>query len=163
MSSSKVKPIPEGFHSLIPSLTVSDANKAIDFYKKAFGAQEIMRMPSPDGKHLWHGHIKIGDSHLFMADEAASMGIKSPLALGGTPVALQLNVENCDEVFNRAVAAGAKADMQPTDMFWGDRYGAVTDPFGFRWALATHVKDLTPEEMKKASEEAARQFAQQQK
>jgi PhnB protein len=145
----QAKPRPEGQHTIIPHLVIRDAAQAIDFYKKAFGAVEQMRMPMPDGK-IMHACLKIGDSSFFMADECPDMGgNKSPLALGGTPITLNLNVDDADAVFARAVAAGAKVKMPLADMFWGDRYGIVVDPFGHQWAVATHKEDVAPEEMKK--------------
>jgi PhnB protein len=157
-----VKAIPDGMHTLTPHLTIRNAAEAIEFYKKAFGAQEINRMPGPDGKSIWHAALRIGNSMLFMADESVSMGSKSPQSLGGTPFAIQVSVEDANAMFQRAVSAGATVKMPLMDMFWGDRYGQVMDPFGFMWAISQHIKDMTPEEMRKASEEAARQFAQQQ-
>jgi uncharacterized glyoxalase superfamily protein PhnB len=154
----KVKPIPEGFHSVTPHLVVKGAAKAIGFYKKAFGAEEVVRMPAPDGERLMHAEIKIGDSFVMLADEFPEMGGgKSPEALGGSPVGLMIYVPDVDATFNQAVAAGAKVKMPPTDMFWGDRYSKVTDPFGHEWAIATHKEDLTPEQM---SERAAKAFQQ---
>ncbi len=156
----KVKPIQEGYHTIIPHLTLKGAAAAIDFYKKAFGAVELGRMPMPDGK-LGHAHLMIGDSHLFLNDEPQFPNCtKSPLTLGGNSVVIHVNVEDCDAVFNRAVAAGAQPTMPPTDMFWGDRYGQVTDPFGQRWSIATHKEDVTPEEMKKRGEAMFAQMAQ---
>ena len=117
-------------------------------------------MPAPDGKSLWHAEIKIGDSIMFLADEAVAMGSKSAKTLGTTPITLNLHVENCDALFKRAVDAGCKVKMPLSDMFWGDRYGMIIDPFGYEWAIATRIKDMTPEEMAKASAEAAKQFSQ---
>jgi PhnB protein len=154
----KVKPIPEGMHSISPSLVVRGAAKAIDFYKKAFGAVERARMPAPDGQSIWHAEIQIGDSIFMMADENVAMGNKSPQSLGDTPITLHLYVEDADATFKRAVDAGAKVKMPMDDAFWGDRYGQVTDPFGFHWSLATHVKDMSPEEMRKAGEEFAKKM-----
>ena len=151
------KPIPDGFHTLSPHLIVQDAAKAIEFYKKAFGAVEVGRMPMPDGKLLGHAHLKIGDSSLFLSDEMPGMGSKAPPSGGGGPVGLHLYVEDVDAAFQRATAAGATAKMPPADMFWGDRYGVVTDPFGHKWSFATHIKDLTPAEMQAAMKDA---FAQ---
>ena len=149
----KVKPIPDGMHTIIPHLTLKGAAAAIDFYKKAFGAVELMRMPMPDGKSLMHAHLTIGDSHLMLNDEPLFPGAcKSPQTLGGCSVTIHLNVEDADAVFHRAVAAGAQPTMPPADMFWGDRYGQVTDPFGQRWSISTHKEDVPPEEMKKRAE-----------
>jgi len=154
------QPIPSGFHTVTPYLTVRDAAAAIDFYKKALGAEEIMRMPTPDGK-IGHAELKIGDSIIFLADEFPQMGNKSPQTLGGCTGGLYLYVEDVDKAFKRATDAGATTKMPVTDMFWGDRYGQVTDPFGHLWSLSTHVEDVSPEEMEKRSKEWAAQMAQQ--
>ena len=146
----QMKPIPDGMHTITPHLTVKGAAQAIDFYKKAFGAVELARMPMPDGKTLMHAHLKIGDSHLFLVDEFPTMGGKGPATLGGASVAMHLYFENVDAAFSQAVAAGAQPKMPPTDMFWGDRYGQLRDPFGHRWSVATHVRDVSPEEIQQA-------------
>lgn len=151
------KPIPEGYHSLTPYLRVRGAGEAIEFYKRVFGAEEIMRMPGPDGKSIMHAELRIGDCMLMLAEEFPSMGALSPLSLNGTGVAIFLYVEDVDAVFQRAVAAGAKVQMPVADMFWGDRYGKLVDPFGHEWDIATHKEDLTPEEVAKAAQQA---FAQ---
>ena len=142
-------PIPKGYHTITPSLTCRDAAKAIDFYKKAFGAQELMRMPSPDGK-IGHSEIKIGDSVVFISDEfPGRTAAPSPTA---TPrSSLVLYVEDVDAVYNRAVSAGAKSTMPLQDMFWGDRFGNVVDPFGHQWGLATHIEDVAPDEIERRS------------
>ncbi len=150
-----VKSVPDGFHSVTPHLVVRGAAAAIEFYKKAFGATEVMRMTMPDGKAVGHAEIKIGDSLIMIADEFPQC--QSPQALGGSPVTLGLYVEDCDAVFQRAVAAGAQVRMPPADMFWGDRYGQVTDPFGHIWSIATHKEDVAPEEMGRRAQAA---FAQ---
>jgi PhnB protein len=140
-----VRAIPEGYHSISPSLTCKDAPRAIDFYKNVFGAVEMVRMPSPDGK-ISHAELKIGDSIIFLNDEMGSMAALTP----GTPrMSLFLYVENADKVFTRAVAAGAQINMALENQFWGDRYGKVTDPFGHQWGIATHVEDVAPEEIGK--------------
>jgi PhnB protein len=144
----KVKPIPEGYHTATPYLIVTGAAKAIEFYKSAFGADEIMRMPQPDGR-IGHAEIKIGDSTIMLADEFPEMGARSPQSLGGSPVSILLYVENVDTVFARAVAAGAKVQRPLADQFYGDRTGGVTDPFGHVWYIATHKEDVSEEEMKK--------------
>jgi PhnB protein len=141
------KAVPEGFHTLTPHLTVKGADQAIEFYKKAFDAEEMMRLPGPDGKSIMHAELKIGDSRVLLAEEFPQMGSGGPLTIGGSPVALHLCVEDADAVFNQAVAAGAKVNMPMGDAFWGDRYGQVTDPFGHRWSLATRKEDLTPVEI----------------
>jgi PhnB protein len=143
------KPIPEGYHSITPSLTCRDAARAIDFYKKAFGAQELMRMPSPDGK-ISHAELKIGDSIIFVNDEIPGLAV-APSTSSMPSSYLFLYVPDVDSVFNRAVAAGSRIDMPTQDMFWGDRYGKLTDPFGHQWGIATHTEDVAPEEMKRRS------------
>lgn len=148
-----VKPIPEGFHTLTPHIILKNASEAIEFYKKAFGAEEVFRMPTPDGK-IGHAELKIGDSMLMLCDEYPEMGCLSPQTIGNTPVTLSLYVENADDVFNTAIAAGATVKMPLADQFWGDRYGQVADPYGHCWSICTHIKDMTPEEIAKASAEA---------
>lgn len=148
------KPIPEGFHTVSPHLVVKNVPEAIAFYKKAFKAEEIMTMHGPDGKSVMHAEVKIGDSMVMLAEEWPDPSCpKSPTTLKGTPVTLHLYVNDADKVFNQAVAAGAKVEMPMTDMFWGDRYGQVSDPFGHRWSIATHIKDLTPEQIEMAAAE----------
>jgi PhnB protein len=154
----KVKPVPEGFHTVTPHLMVRGAAKAIDFYKKAFGAQEVMRMAMPDGQTLMHAEIKIGDSIIFLGDEFPGMGCRSPQTLGGTPMTINLYVDNADAVFDRAVAAGAKVTMPLSNMFWGDRYGKLQDPFGFEWSVAAHIEDVPPGEMHKRAQAAIAQM-----
>lgn len=150
---SNVKPIPEGFHTMTPHLIVRDAAKAIEFYKKAFGAEEIMRMPGPDGKTVMHAELKIGDSMMMLCEEFPQMERwVAPQSLKGTTVAICLYVENADKAFQRAVDAGATVSMPMMDAFWGDRYGKVTDPFGHEWEMATHKQDLTPEQIGKGAE-----------
>ncbi len=139
-----VKAIPDGYHSISPALTCKDAARAIEYYKKAFNAQEIMRMPSPDGK-ISHAELQIGDSRIFLNDEMGPMTASS-----GTPrMSLFLYVEDADTTFNNAVKAGGKVDMALENQFWGDRYGKLTDPFGHQWGIATHVEDVAPEEIGK--------------
>lgn len=147
----QVRPIPEGFHTVTPLLMCAGAADAIEFYKKAFGAIEVGRMPSPDGR-IMHASLRIGDSPLMLADECPEYGSLGPLALKGTPVTVHLYVRDVDAMFAQAVAAGAKPIMPPAEMFWGDRYGQVVDPFGHRWSIATHTRDLTPEQMQKEFE-----------
>ena len=150
----KVKPIPNGYHSITPYLIVKGGAAAIEFYKKAFGAVEVMRIPGPDGK-LGHAEIRIGDSVVMLADEHPEMGARSPQTIGGTPVSILLYVEDVDAVFRQALAAGAKIQRPIEDKFYGDRMGSLDDPFGHVWHIATHTKDVTPEEMKKAAAELA--------
>lgn len=146
------KPIPDGFHSITPSLVIDNANEAIDFYKRAFGAAEIYRFPTPDGKIL-HAMIQIGDSFVMISDEFPGMGLKSPNTIGGASITMHLYVEDADKIFQQAKDAGAVVTMPIMDAFWGDRYGIVADPFGHSWAIATHKIDMTPEGMRKAGEE----------
>lgn len=148
----KVKPIPEGFHTLTPHLICRDANRALEFYKQAFGAEELARMPGPDGKTVMHAELKIGDSVLMICDEFPDMNCRSPQAIGGTPVTLHLYVNNADTAYDRAVKAGATAVMPPADMFWGDRFGKVKDPFGHEWSIATHKEEVSPEECVKRAQ-----------
>jgi len=146
------KPIPEGFHSIQPGLVIRDAAKAIDFYKKALGAQELMRMPGPDGK-IMHAELKIGDSVIFLSEEMPMPGnVKSPQTLGGCTCVLNVYVPNVDELFKQAIAAGAKESMPVADQFWGDRYGSFVDPFGLSWGLATHKEDVSPQDMGKRAQ-----------
>jgi uncharacterized glyoxalase superfamily protein PhnB len=145
-----VKPIPEGMHSLTPHLVCRDANAAMDFYIRAFGARDGGRLAGPDGKFM-HGMMWIGDSALMLADESPEWGMSSPLSLNGTPVILHLYVEDADAVLARAVEAGATLTMPAADMFWGDRFGQVSDPFGHQWSIATHIRDLTDEEIRAAA------------
>jgi uncharacterized glyoxalase superfamily protein PhnB len=148
------RPIPEGFHTMAPHIIVRGAAQAIDYYKKAFGAEEVMRMPGPDGKTVMHAELKIGDSMLMVCDEFPDMGCKGPQSIGGTPVTLHLYVPDVDAAFQRAIKAGAQVTMPVTDMFWGDRYGKLKDPFGHEWSVATHKIDVTPEECAKAAASA---------
>ena len=150
----KVDPIPADARSVTPHLVVSDGAAAIEFYKTAFGAEEVFRMPAPDGRRVLHAEITIGDSRVMLTGEFPEFGSRGPAALGGTPVTLHLYVEDVDAAYDRAVTAGATATMPPADMFWGDRYGKVTDPFGHSWSLATHVRDVTPEEMAEGAKAA---------
>ena len=146
--SSKVKAIPEGYYAVTPYLIVNDGARAIEFYKKAFGATELFRMAGPDGK-IGHAEIKIGDSPIMLADEVPAMGHRSPHSLGGSPVSILLYVEDVDAVFDQAVAAGAKVARPVADQFYGDRTGGIEDPFGYRWFIATHKEDLTMDEVRR--------------
>jgi len=141
-----VRPIPEGYRTVTPHLVCEQALEAIEFYKKAFGAVEIARMPGPDGK-IMHAEIRIGDSPIMLAQDYPEFGSYGPLALKGTSVVIHLYVEDADTAWARAVDAGAKPLMQLSDMFWGDRYGQVEDPFGHRWSIATHKQDLSPQQI----------------
>ncbi len=144
-----VKPIPEGMHSLTPLLTCAGAADAIDFYKKAFNAVEVSRLPGPKGK-LMHASLRIGNSALMLTDEFPEWGGLGPKLLKGSPVTVHLYVENVDAAVEQAVAAGAKITMPLADMFWGDRYAQLEDPFGHRWSVATHKRDLSPAEIQAA-------------
>jgi PhnB protein len=143
-----VKPIPDGYQTVTPYLIVSGAAKALEFYKKAFGAKERMRLASPDGK-IGHAEIQIGDSVVMLADEFPQMGAKSPQTIGGTPVGICVYVEKVDSVFKQALAAGGKEERPVKDQFYGDRSGTLIDPFGHKWTIATHIEDVTPEEIGK--------------
>lgn len=156
---SQAKPIPQGFRSVTPYLTVRHAARALDFYKRAFGAEEKMRMDGPDGK-IGHAEIKIGDSIIMLADEMPGSGAQSPQSLGSTTAGIFLYVENADATFNQAVSAGAQVEAPLTDMFWGDRYGRLKDPFGHSWSVATHKEDVAPAEMAKRMQDATRKAQQ---
>ena len=145
----KTKPVPPGFHTITPMLTVREVDKAIDFYKRALGAEERMRVLGPDGKSIMHAEIKIGDSIIMLGEEQPAHGSRGPQSLGGTPVSLYFYVEDVDRAFNRAISAGATMLMPVADMFWGDRCGQLTDPCGHKWMLATHKEDLSHEEIEK--------------
>lgn len=143
-------PSPAGRHSITPHLVVRGASHAIEFYRRAFGAKEVYRMPSPDGFGIMHADLIIGNGHIYLCDEMPQMQTnRSPQALGGSPVTIMLYVDNVDQVYKQAVEAGGTATMPPADMFWGDRYGKLLDPFGHDWALATHKEDVSPAEMEK--------------
>lgn len=152
----KVSAIPKGYHGITPYLIVTHAVKAIDFYKKVFSAKEVMRMERPNGK-IMHAELKIGDAKFMLGDECPEMKqemqSKGPLGYGCSPVSIHLYVKKVDEVIDAAVKAGAKLLKSPEDMFYGDRFGAIEDPYGHRWAIATHIKDVTPAQMKKRAAE----------
>lgn len=141
-----VKPIPDGYHTATPYLIIQGAAEAIEFYKRVFDATELMRVPGPNGA-VMHAEIKIGDSPIMLADEFPAMNVRGPKTIGGTPVSLMLYVENVDEVFTRAIAAGAKELRPLQNQFYGDRSGTLEDPFGHQWTVATHVEDVTPAEI----------------
>jgi PhnB protein len=157
-----VKPIPEGYHTATSYLVVHDAAKAIDFYKRAFDAQEVMRMEGPPGK-IGHAELRIGDSVIMLADEMPQMVTKAPQTLGGTTGGIFLYVRDVDTAYQKAISAGGKATMPPADMFWGDRYGQLIDPFGHSWSMATHKEDVAPEEMKKRMQAEMQRRMQEQK
>jgi PhnB protein len=152
MAATKAKAIPDGYHSATPYLCVKDAAKALEFYKKGFGATELMRMGDPSGK-IGHAEIKIGEAIVMLADEFPDYGVLSPQSIGGTPVSIMVYVEDVDGFVSKAVAAGAKVLRPVQDQFWGDRSGQLEDPFGHKWHFATHVEDVSPEEMKKRHDE----------
>ena len=152
-----VKRVPDGHHRVTPHITVRDAAKMIEFYRKAFGAEEQCRAPGPDGKTIMHAALRIGDSLVFVNDEFPEMGALSPLSTKGTPVTLHLSVEDADKQFQQALSAGAETVMPLADQFWGDRYGIVKDPSGHHWSIAHHVEDLTPEQIK---ERMGKEFCQ---
>lgn len=147
-----VSPIPEGFHTLNCYAVVPDANEAIAFYEKAFGAERVVHMPGPGGQGTMHAEVRIGDSVLMLTDENPQWNKKSAVTLGGSPIAFHLYCEDVDGWIERAVAAGCEVVMPASDMFWGDRFGQVRDPFGLEWSIATHVEDVPPEEMAKRAE-----------
>ena len=142
-----VKPIPDGYHAITPYLVISGAAAAIDFYKRAFGATEVLRMPDPSGQKIGHAELKIGDASFMLADEYPDMGHRSPASLGGTPVSMLVYVENVDQVVAQALAAGATELRPVADQFYGDRVGMVADPFGHVWSIATHVEDVPSDEL----------------
>lgn len=145
-----VDPVPNGMHTVTPHLICAGAADAIDFYKNAFGAEEMCRMPMPDGK-IMHAAIRIGDSMIMLVDEMPDWNCLGPNARGGSPVTIHLQVEDSDALFAQAVKTGGTVKMPVADMFWGDRYGIVVDPFGHHWSIATHVRDVSPEEMQEAA------------
>jgi uncharacterized glyoxalase superfamily protein PhnB len=147
----KAQAIPKGYHTVTPSLVIDGAAKALDFYKKALEAEELMRFPGPDGT-IMHAEIRIGDSRIMLGDEMPEQGGRGPKSYGGTPVSFFVYRENVDAAWKRAVEAGGKPIMPLADQFWGDRAGCFEDPFGHHWWLAQHVEDLTPEELKKRAE-----------
>ena len=154
------KAIPDGYHSVTPYLIVNGAAAAIAFYKDAFGATELMRMPTPDGK-IGHAEIKIGDSAIMLADEYPEMGYKSPQRIGGSAVSLMIYLEDVDSTFARAIDKGARALQPIKDQFYGDRSGTLQDPFGHVWTLATHIEDIPPDELRRRAEEFSEKAATQ--
>lgn len=145
------QPIPSGFHTVSPHLVIQDASAAIDFYARAFGAEEVERVPGPGGQGVMHATIRIGDSPLMLNDEFPDWGVVGPTALGGSPVTVHLYVEDVDALYQRAVDAGATVVMPLDDTFWGDRYAKLKDPYGHLWSIATHIKDMTPDEIAAAA------------
>ena len=149
----KVQAIPKGYHTVTPNICVAGADRAIEFYKRAFGAEELNRFAGPDGK-IMHAEIRIGDSVIMLGDEMPEQGAKSPTSYGGTPVGFFIYKESVDSAWKQAVDAGAKAVVPLADQFWGDRTGCLEDPFGHRWWLAQHIQDLSPDELRQRAEEA---------
>lgn len=149
MSTPATRSVPEGMHSITPHLVCAGAAEAIDYYKEAFRATELARLPGPDGK-LMHAMLQIGDSKLMLVDEMPEWGVLGPQSLRGSPVTVHLYVADADAVIEKAVAAGAKVTMPPEDQFWGDRYGKIEDPFGHQWSIATHQFDMSPDEVTEA-------------
>jgi PhnB protein len=158
-----VKYLPDGYHTVTPYLVLDGAAKAIEFYKKAFGAEELCRMAMPGSDRLGHAEVRIGNSMLMMSDEClqAPGNNRSPKTLGGTTAGIHIYVPDVDAAFGRAVAAGATVEMPPTDMFWGDRFAKLRDPFGHSWSLATHKEDVPPDEMDRRAQECFAQMAKQ--
>lgn len=156
-----VKAVPEGMHTITPALSVREASKAVEFYKNAFRAKVLDVHYTADGK-VMDAHLKIGDSLLLLADEFPGMGTPAPQTLGGSPVVLNVYVDDVDSLFNQAVAAGATVTMPLADMFWGDRYGQIVDPFGHHWALGAHREDVAPEEMERRGRAIFAEMAKQQ-
>jgi|SRR5688500_13699097 len=154
-----VKPIPDGYHTITPYLRCREAGKAIEFYKKAFGATEVTRMEGPDGK-IAHAELQIGDSRIMLGEEMLSWKKHSPQSLGGTATGVFLYVPDADAAFARAVAAGATVLMPLANMFWGDRYGQLSDPFGHEWAIGQHLEDLEPDEIERRGREAMANMSQ---
>jgi PhnB protein len=152
----KVAPVPRGYRTVTPHLVIRDAAAAIEFYRTAFGAEVLLSMPAPNGT-IAHAELQIGDSRLMLADEMPEMGATAPPTVGGSPVHIFLYIPDVDRWFARATGAGAKPDMPPTDMFWGDRYAKLTDPFGHKWAMATHVEELSAKEIERRGAQASPQ------
>ena len=161
--SENVKTIPDGYHSITPYLVVRNASKAIDFYKKAFDAEERVRMQSPDGKGIMHAELRIGDSIFMLTEESEMMKCQSPESIGGSPLSLYVYVKDVDKIFDQAISTGATILDPVSDKFYGDRSGYLKDPFGHLWSIATHKKDLSLDEIKKAGKEAFAEISKKQK
>jgi PhnB protein len=153
-----VQPVPEGYHTITPYLAVDDASAAIDYYRRAFGAKERVRMSGP-GDSIMHAELEIGDSLVMLSDPFPQASTRNPKELGGTSASIFVYVDNIDELYKQAIDAGASSLMEPDDMFWGDRFGSVQDPFGHSWTIATHIEDVAPEEMEKRSQAWMEQMA----
>jgi len=149
-----VKPVEDGMHTVTPHLVCAGAGDAIEFYVRAFGAEEMMRLPTPDGK-IVHASLRIGDSIVMLMEESPEWQARGPKMLHGTPVTIHLAVDDVDSWYARAIAAGATARMAPSDMFWGDRYGVLEDPFGHQWSIATHVRDVPMEQLQQAMQQGS--------
>jgi PhnB protein len=158
-SAKKVSPVPAGYHSATPYLTVNDGAGALEFYKRALGAREVMRMDAPGGK-IGHAEIRIGDSIIMLSDEFPGTSTKAPTSLGGASGSIMLYVPNVDAAFKKAVDAGCKSIMAPADMFWGDRFGKLEDPYGNQWSMATHKEDVPPKQMAARAKAAMAAMAQ---
>ncbi len=156
-----VAPVPEGYHTVTPALTIRGAGKAIEFYKKAFGAQVLDRVDGPDGKSVMHAALQIGDSRIFLGDEMPGMACRSPETLGGTTSSIYLYVKDADSVVKRAIDAGATLKKPVENMFWGDRFGSVADPFGYVWDVATRVEEVSPEELRKRAAAFVKEMSSQ--
>jgi PhnB protein len=153
-----VQPVPEGYHTITPYLAVDDASAAIDYYRRAFGAKERVRMSGP-GDSIMHAELEIGDSLVMLSDPFPQASTRNPKELGGTSASIFVYVDNIDELYKQAIDAGASSLMEPDDMFWGDRFGSVQDPFGHSWTIATHIEDVAPEELEKRQKEWMEQMA----
>ncbi len=159
--SAAVSPIPEGYHTVTAALTIRGAARAIDFYKKAFGAQVLDRVDGPDGKSVMHAALQVGDSRIFLSDEMPGMGCRSPETLGGTSSSFYLYVKDADSAVKKAIDAGATLKKPVENMFWGDRFGSIGDPFGYTWDMATRVEDVTPDELKKRAAAFVKEMSSQ--
>ncbi|MGC4117614.1 MAG: VOC family protein [Myxococcales bacterium] len=157
----QVDPVPKDMHTVTTNLVVRDCAKAIEFYQRALGAREVMRMQAPDGKSIWHAHLKVGDTDLFLNDEMPGMSFAAPTPDAPAPVSMWLYVSDCDAAFRQATAAGGTSTMEPQDMFWGDRCAGILDPFGYSWSFATHQKDMSEEEMRREGEKFAQELQAQ--
>ncbi len=156
-----VEPVPEGYHTVTAALTIRGAGKAIEFYKKAFGARVLDRVDGPDGRSVMHAALQIGDSRIFLGDEMPGMGCRSPETLGGTSSSFYLYVKDVDSAVKKAVDAGATLKRPVENAFWGDRFGSVADPFGYTWDMATHVEDVPPDEMRKRAQAFVKEMTSQ--
>ncbi len=161
--STAVAPVPAGYHTVTPALTIRGAGKAIEFYKKAFGAQVLDRVDGPDGKSVMHAALQIGDSRMFLSDEMPGMACRSPQSLGGSSSSIYLYVKDADGAVKKAVDAGATLKKPVETMFWGDRFGSIADPFGYTWDIATRVEEVTPDELRKRAATFMKEMASRQR